>query len=84
MGFWRTFFFELPEYLEEVTRTLRRSPRGESERILRDFVLSRSRTRLNDLDLDGGPTAIDVLRVVFPPDPQDSRPSLIRRLITDT
>jgi hypothetical protein len=84
MGFWRTFFFELPEYLEELTRDLRRSPSGVSERILRSLVLNHSRSPLNDLGLDGESAEIDVLKVIFPPDLPHSRPSLIRRLLTDT
>lgn len=84
MGFWRTFFFELPEYLEGLTRNLRRSPRMESERILRSLVLNRSRSLLKDLGLNEEPYEIDVLRVIFSSDPPDLRPSLIRRLLTDT
>jgi hypothetical protein len=56
----------------------------ESERILRSLFLNSSRSLLKDLGLNEEPYEIDVLRVIFSSDPPDLRPSLIRRLLTDT
>jgi len=48
MGFWRTFLFELPEYIEEKTREFRRSPREESSRLLTNLLNTRLQSHMLD------------------------------------